>query len=267
MRVSELRYRRLFETARDGIILLNADTAQIEDVNPFLIQLLGYSHTEFLGKKLWEVGAFADIALSKEMFVELQEKGYVRYEDLPLRRSDGKEIAVEFVSNSYDCDGVKVIQCNIRDISERKLAEQEQKATKERLSAIFDSSPDALLIVGPDGKIDMANRQAQTLLGYPVDELVGRPVDDFMPTRYRPGHPEQRAKFIETGVARLMGRARPIKALRKDGIECDVEVSLSRFQTDRGIFVASALRDISERIRASEEINKLAFFDHLTGLP
>ena len=95
MRVSELRYRRLFETARDGIILLNADTAQIEDVNPFLIQLLGYSHTEFLGKKLWEVGAFADIALSKEMFVELQEKGYVRYEDLPLRRSDGKEIAAE----------------------------------------------------------------------------------------------------------------------------------------------------------------------------
>jgi PAS domain S-box-containing protein len=85
LRISESRYRRLFETARDGILLLNADTAQIEDVNPYLIEMLGYSHAEFLGKKLWEVGAFADRAESKEMFAELQAKGYVRYDDLPLK--------------------------------------------------------------------------------------------------------------------------------------------------------------------------------------
>ena len=80
LRVSENRYRRLFETAQDGILLLNADTAQIKDVNPYLIEMLGYSHAEFLGKKLWEVGPFVDIAQSKEMFLELQTKGYVRYE-------------------------------------------------------------------------------------------------------------------------------------------------------------------------------------------
>ncbi len=90
MRVSEARYRRLFETARDGILLLNAETAQIEDVNPYLVEMLGYSHSEFLGKKLWEVGAFADIAQSKEMFAVLQDKGYVRYEDLPLKTQAGK---------------------------------------------------------------------------------------------------------------------------------------------------------------------------------
>jgi PAS domain S-box-containing protein len=123
LRVSESRYRRLFETALDGILLLNAETAQIEDVNPFLIRMLGYSHEEFLGKKLWEVGPFADIAESKEMFAQLQQTGYVRYEDLPLKTKAGVKIAVEFVSNAYDCEGVKVIQCNIRDISERKLAE------------------------------------------------------------------------------------------------------------------------------------------------
>ncbi|BCO29555.1 hypothetical protein MIZ03_4478 [Rhodoferax lithotrophicus] len=119
LRISESRYRRLFEAAQDGILLLNADTAQIEDVNPYLINMLGYSHGEFLGKKLWEVGPFADKAQSQEMFVALQEKGYVRYDDLPLKTKAGTIIPVEFVSNAYDCEGIKVIQCNIRNISER----------------------------------------------------------------------------------------------------------------------------------------------------
>ena len=120
---SEIRYRRLFETAQDGILLLNGVTAQIEDVNPYLMVLLGYSHSDFLGKKLWEIGAFADIASSRTNFEEILSKGYVRYEDLPLITAKGDRIEVEFVSNSYDCDGIKVIQCNIRDISARKLAE------------------------------------------------------------------------------------------------------------------------------------------------
>ncbi|MES2583094.1 MAG: EAL domain-containing protein [Pseudomonadota bacterium] len=124
LRVSEMRYRRLFETARDGILLLNASTAEIEDANPFLTELLGYSHAELLGKKLWEVGAFADVAESQEKFSELQSRGYVRYEDLPLRTRSGDSVAVEFVSNTYDCAGVTVIQCNIRDISARKRSDE-----------------------------------------------------------------------------------------------------------------------------------------------
>ncbi|QTN27179.1 EAL domain-containing protein [Rhodoferax sp. AJA081-3] len=124
LRVSEMRYRRLFETARDGILLLNASTAEIEDANPFLIDLLGYSHTELLGKKLWEVGAFVDVLESQEKFSELQSQGYVRYDDLPLRKKNGAIVPVEFVSNTYDCAGVTVIQCNIRDISARKRSDE-----------------------------------------------------------------------------------------------------------------------------------------------
>ncbi|MBE0612056.1 MAG: GGDEF domain-containing protein [Burkholderiales bacterium] len=123
LRLSESRYRRLFETARDGILLLNASTGQIEDVNPYLIELLGYSHTEFLGRKLWEVGAFADRGESKEMFAELQTKGYVRYDDLPLKTKAGAAVPVEFISNTYDYEGVTIIQCNIRNITERKHKE------------------------------------------------------------------------------------------------------------------------------------------------
>lgn len=121
LRQAESRYRRLFEAARDGILLINSSTAQIEDVNPYLIEMLGFSHAEFLGKKLWEIGPFRDTPKSQEMFEEVQTSGYVRYDDLPLQTKTGATIPVEFVSNSYDCDGITVIQCNIRDISERKM--------------------------------------------------------------------------------------------------------------------------------------------------
>jgi two-component system cell cycle sensor histidine kinase/response regulator CckA len=120
LKSSETRYRRLFETAQDGILILDADTGQIDDVNPFLMDMLAYTYHEFLGKKLWEIGAFRDVEASKAAFNELQQKGYVRYEDLPLRTKDGRKIAVEFVSNVYLVNHKKVIQCNIRDITDRK---------------------------------------------------------------------------------------------------------------------------------------------------
>ena len=129
---SETRYRRLFETAQDGILILDAETGQISDVNPFLIDMLGYSFEDLLGKKLWEIGPFKNTEASKTAFLELQSKGYVRFEDLPLETKDGRPIAVEFVSNVYLVNHHKVIQCNIRDITERKrLAQALQKAHNE----------------------------------------------------------------------------------------------------------------------------------------
>lgn len=126
LRVSELRYRRLFEAARDGILILDAVTLKIIDVNPFMIELLGYSHAEFLGKELWEIGLFSDKQASQEAFKELQRTGYLRYEDLPLQATNGKLRDVEFVSNVYEEDSHQVIQCNIRDITDRNRAEKER---------------------------------------------------------------------------------------------------------------------------------------------
>ena len=102
---SETRYRRLFETAKDGILILDFKTGQIADVNPFLIEMLGYTHSEFVGKKLWEIGPFKDIPASRSAFSELQTKGVIRYDDLPLETQDGRRINVEFVSNVYPVDG------------------------------------------------------------------------------------------------------------------------------------------------------------------
>jgi len=135
---SELRYRRLFETAQDGILILNAETGQITDVNPFLIDMLGYSKNEFLGKRLWEIGAFIDASKSREAYKKLQEDNYVRYEDLPLQTKNGQMREVEFVSNAYLVNNERVIQCNIRDISERKRLERnlEFAATHDSLTGL-----------------------------------------------------------------------------------------------------------------------------------
>ena len=124
LQMFEKRYRRLFESAKDGIIILNADNAIIVDVNPFLINMLGYTKEQFLTKHIWDIGINENIDISKQLYKELQEKGYVRYEDLPLETIDGKLIHVEFVSNVYLVDNDRVIQCNIRDISERFKHEQ-----------------------------------------------------------------------------------------------------------------------------------------------
>src|SRR5678815_637690 len=125
LRSSEIRYRRLFESARDGILILNAATLRITDVNPFMTELLGYSREQFLGKELWEIGLFSDKEASQAAFKELQSTDYLRYEDLPLQDTNGKLRDVEFVSNVYAEDGHQVIQCNIRDITDRKRAEKE----------------------------------------------------------------------------------------------------------------------------------------------
>ena len=124
LKVSEVRYRRLFETAKDGILILDADTGRITDANPFLQDLLGYSHAELLGKMLWEIGPFRDIAASRGAFRKLQRKEYIRYENLPLETKGRRHRQVEFVSNVYRVNGTKVIQCNIRDITARHQAEE-----------------------------------------------------------------------------------------------------------------------------------------------
>ena len=130
---SELRYRRLFESAKDGILILDAISGQIVDVNPYLIELLGFSKGQLVGKELWEIGAFKDIVASKLAFAELQQRGYMRYENLPLESREGLTKQVEVVSNSYLVGENRIIQCNIRDITERRLAEEDLRHANERL--------------------------------------------------------------------------------------------------------------------------------------
>lgn len=167
---SEKRYRRLFESAKDGILILDAVTGKVVDVNPFLMQLLGYSYDEFCGKFIWEIGAFKDIAASKDAFNILQENEYIRYEDLPLETKNGQPVAVEFVSNVYLVDHSKVIQCNIRDITAHKRA----KAERLRLMAAIEQVGEAIVMTDAQGIIQFVNPAFQQMTGYRGREVVGQ---------------------------------------------------------------------------------------------
>jgi len=173
LRASESRYRRLFEAAKDGILILAPDSGRIVDVNPFLSELTGYGRDHFLGKHLWEIGPFRDTAASKDSFAELQAKDYVRYDDLALKTSDGREVDVEFVSNVYLVNGESVIQCNIRDITARRVVEAELRLRNRAIAALSQG----ILITDacrPDNPIVYSSPGFTRLTGYEPEEIVGR---------------------------------------------------------------------------------------------
>lgn len=167
LRASELSYRRLFESARDGILILNADTGRILDANSFLVELLGLSLAEMLGKTVGELSPFKDAAPNQSMLEQLQAEGYVRYEDLPMETRDGRQIAVEFVSNVYQSGDQLLAQCNIRDITQRKKVEEELRWKSALLEAQVHSSLDGIVVVDTHGKKILQNRRMSDLWKIP----------------------------------------------------------------------------------------------------
>ncbi len=176
---SEVRYRRLFEEAKDGILILDAYTATITDANPFMSDMLGYSHDEFQGRELWQIGLFEDEEASKAAMRELQENRYIRYEDLPLKSKTGRQINVEFVSNVYGEDGDAVIQCNVRDITERREAERALKKALIYADDIIATLREPFLVLDSDLRVKTANRSFYDSFHVSKDETENQFVYDL----------------------------------------------------------------------------------------
>ncbi len=181
--LSETRYRRLFESAKDGILILNAETGMINDVNPFLIDLLGYSKEAFINKEIWDIGFFKDVAANKNRFLELQQMRYVRYDNLPLETSDGRMINVEFVSNVYFEGKKEVIQCNIRDITTRVHIEEKLRKNEEKLRFITANISDVIWIYNfTQAKLTYISPSIVNLSGYNQTESITQGLTKLLPS-------------------------------------------------------------------------------------
>jgi PAS domain S-box-containing protein len=181
LEVSELRYRRLFETAQDGILILDADSGKIIDVNPFLLDLLDYPFESIIGLQLWEIGLFEDIAANQAAFAKLQTEEYIRYENHPLRTKAGKQIQVEFVSNVYFVGSAKVIQCNIRDISVRAEFQAASKSHAETLELAGRARDEVIAMLSHELRTPLAAISSMIDLLELGHDVVGMPDQTELP--------------------------------------------------------------------------------------
>jgi len=252
--ISETRYRRLFETAKDGILILDAENGTVIDVNPFMIEMLGYSYNQFIGKAIWELGFFKDSKLNRENFLELQKKEYIRYEELPLETIDGQPINVEFISNVYLVDDKKVIQCNIRNIAERKRAKEMLRESEMRFRSLFENFVIGLYRTHPDGTIILANKTLIKMLGYPsFEKLAERNLEkEGFESSY------ERKKFLEQ--IEKDGEINNFESawIRQDGTTIFVRENTKAIRDSDGktLYYDGMVENITERKHAEEALKE-----------
>jgi len=279
LRASELSYRRLFEAAKDGILILDADTGRITDVNPFLVELLGYSRDEMVGKTVGELSPFNDLESNQIKLERLQMEGYVRYDNLPLKTKDRRRIAVEFVSNVYQAGDKKVIQCNIRDITERKRTEEQLKTSFKEISDLkFAVDEHAIVaITDPEGKIIYVNDKFCSISHYSRQELLGQD-HRIVNSGY---HPKEFIRDLWTTITRGKVWKGEIRNKAKDGSFYWLDTTIVPFLDDLGQprqYVAIrtditarkqmelALRESEERFRTmANSITQLAWIARADG--
>ncbi|MDI6033539.1 PAS domain S-box protein [Flavobacterium sp. LB2P84] len=249
---AETRSHRIFESSKEGILILDAITGQITDANPFLIELIGFNYDELVGKELWEIGVFKNIAASKEAFIELQNKEYIRFEDMPLETKAGYSIDVEFVSNVYTVDENKVILCHIRDISDRKKVDLALKERSQLYFAMFEKNQTPQLLIDPmSGNIIDVNSAAAQFYGYSLQEFKRMTLSDIS-TFPSEQILEEMKKFTITGPSYFQF----IHKLAS-GKTCDIEMYTSPLSINGQALLISTINDISKRKLEEERLVQL----------
>ncbi|WAC05309.1 MAG: PAS domain S-box protein [Methanoregula sp.] len=251
LRNSEIRYRKLFETANDGILLIDAETGEIINANPFLLTLIGSSPEEILGKNLLDTGIFRDADLVKKAFLDLQTEKNIGYKELPLVAKNGQEIIVEFVCTVYTVDHTDIIQCNVRDITGRRQAEEALRIVREKYTKAFISAPDAITISELDsGRFVEVNEAATAIFGYSHEELIGKSAGELGIWLKK----EDRDAFVDQ--LKEHGRVHQYEVVerRKSGELFNASVTADTIAIGNSMYLIAIIRDISELKRAEEQL-------------
>jgi PAS domain S-box-containing protein len=254
LKKSELKYRLLFQTAQDGILILEGDTGEIIDANTFILDMLGYPRDYFIGKHLWELGFLKDKSLALNVFAKLTTERYIRYEDLPLETKEGKAIDVEFISNLYLVGDKRIIQCNIRDITDRKLAETAHHESEEKFRLLFTQMVEGGALheiaynssgVPVDYRILDVNPAFEQILGLKREDVIGKTgMEAYGVTD--PPYLDIYARVARTGEPAVFETYFPPMAKY---------FSISAYCPSKGRF-ATIFEDITEHKRAEEELKR-----------
>jgi len=242
---SEVRYRRLFESAQDAILILNPVSGKIIDANPFVENLLGYSADRLLGKELWEISPLKDIVTNQNKLQELISKEYVRYENLQLQTRSRKSIHVDFISTVYAVDGKKVIQCNIRDISERVKSEKALKDSENKYRSLFENAPEGIITISSNGYILSVNQAFADLTGFQKEDFLDKYILKI-PTLVK----QERGFYKKAVMEALSGRIRDNTEFRWKHASGEVREGQARISTlrlDGTNTLQVILEDITER--------------------
>jgi protein-histidine pros-kinase len=252
----DVRFGDLLELTPDAILMVNV-TGRIVFVNSQAERVFGYEHGELFGKPVE--------ALLPERFRGAHNVHRARFFSAPRTRAmgaglelygvrrNGEEFPVEISLSPLITDEGTIVMSAVRDVTERREAEQ-------KFRSLLEAAPDAMVIVGRDGRIALVNSQTERLFGYRREDLLGKPVEVLVPERYRAKHSGHRGAFFSQPRARSMGAGLELHGLRRDGSEFPVEISLSPLETEEGLFVSSAIRDATDRKRyeqALQEANRL----------
>ncbi|MCM3921645.1 PAS domain S-box protein [Frankia sp. AiPs1] len=245
--------RGLLDAAPDAIVGVRAD-GRIALVNAQAERLFGYTREELHGEPVEilipESGRRLHPHHRSSYLRDPQPRPMGAGMELAGRRRDGSEFPAEISLSAIDSDDGLLITAAVRDVTERKR-------TEAKFRGLLDSAPDAIVAVLSDGRIALVNAQAERLFGYSRDELHGQLVEILVPEVGRGHHPQHRERYFRDPRPRPMGAQMQLAARRRDGSEFPAEISLSALETEDGLLVSAAIRDVTDRLEAQAERERL----------
>ncbi|MES2974422.1 MAG: PAS domain S-box protein [Pseudomonadota bacterium] len=246
----EAKLGDLLESTPDAIVMVDASGC-IVLVNSLAERLFGYARDELLGQTIEALLPHSfrgkHVAHRGGYFHQPHTRTMGAGLELYGLRKDGVQFPVEISLSPLNTEMGTLVMSAVRDISGRQRAEK-------KFAQLLESAPDAMVIVNGLGVIVLVNSQTEKLFGYPRELLLGQPVEMLVPTPFRDRHPSHRQAFFMQPRARAMGAGFELKGLRADGTEFPVEISLSPLETEEGMFVSSAIRDVTERKRFEQAL-------------
>ena len=251
LRESEERFAKIFHSSPVSIAISTFEDGRYVDVNDAFVELLGYdSKDEVIGRTVIELGIWADPAERNKFIEEFRQRGLIQDREFRIHTRRGEVRDALLSLERIEINHQPFALGFAIDITERKKAAEKLQASEDRFREFLDATPDALIIVNKDGKIILVNQQVEKLFGYTRDELLDETLEILIPKRFRASHLTHRAGFFANPHAREMGVGLELYALRKDGSEFPVEISLSHHKIEDDVVVLSSIRDITERKRA-----------------